>query len=123
MKGVPRSSFLESHSSGRCPEERAEIEDSERGTRNEEPVRLFPIPASVWGWLQLPFTWAAILLVRLYQLGISPGLPSSCRFAPSCSQYMLEALQRHHALKGIMLGTWRLLRCHPWHPGGYDPVP
>ena len=93
------------------------------GTRNSEPGTLFPRPSTLWQALQAPFTWTAIALVRLYQLGISPGLPSSCRFAPSCSQYMLEALQRHHALKGILLGTWRLLRCHPWHPGGYDPVP
>ncbi|MFN8653309.1 MAG: membrane protein insertion efficiency factor YidD [Gemmatimonadales bacterium] len=73
--------------------------------------------------MQAPLTWLCIALVRLYQLGISPGLPSSCRFAPSCSQYMLEALQRHHALKGLLLGTWRLMRCHPFHPGGVDPVP
>ena len=93
----------------------------EPGTRNTE--RLFPVPRTVWQWLQAPLTWASIALIRLYQLGISPGLPSRCRFAPSCSQYTLEAIQRHHALKGILLGTWRLLRCHPWHPGGYDPVP
>jgi len=97
--------------------------DIQRGTRNAECPRLFPFPTSIWQWLQAPVTYPAIALVRLYQLGISPGIPSSCRFAPSCSQYMLEALQRHHALKGILLGTWRLLRCHPWHPGGYDPVP
>ncbi len=85
--------------------------------------RLFPRPTTPLGWLQAPLTWLSILLIRLYQLVISPGLPSSCRFAPSCSAYTLEAVQRHGALWGIWLGARRLVRCHPWHPGGYDPVP
>lgn len=84
---------------------------------------LFPIPRTALGRLLAPLTWLLILLVRCYQLLISPGLPASCRFAPSCSQYMLEALQRHGAVRGAWLGTRRLLRCHPWHPGGFDPVP
>ena len=84
---------------------------------------LFPVPRSLWGWIQAPFTWSFILLVRFYQKFISPGLPPSCRFAPSCSQYTLEALQRYGALRGTWLGASRLVRCHPWHPGGYDPVP
>jgi putative membrane protein insertion efficiency factor len=77
----------------------------------------------VAGWLQVPLTWPLILFIRLYQLLISPALPSSCRFAPSCSKYTLEAIQRYGAVKGGWLGARRLLRCHPWHPGGYDPVP
>ena len=85
--------------------------------------RLFPRPTTPLCWLQAPLTWLSILLIRLYQLVISPGLPSSCRFAPSCSAYTLEAVQRHGALWGIWLGARRLVRCHPWHPGGYDPVP
>ncbi len=85
--------------------------------------RLLPRPTTLLGWLQAPLTWLSILLIRLYQLVISPGLPSSCRFAPSCSAYTLEAVQRHGALRGIWLGARRLVRCHPWHPGGYDPVP
>lgn len=97
--------------------------DEPRGTQNAERGTLFPRPRTLWQAIQAPITWPCIALVRLYQLGISPGLPSSCRFAPSCSQYMLEALQRHHALKGLLLGTWRLMRCHPFHPGGHDPVP
>lgn len=61
--------------------------------------------------------------VRGYQLFLSPLLPPSCRFTPSCSQYALEALERHGAVKGTWLAARRLARCHPWHPGGYDPVP
>jgi hypothetical protein len=85
--------------------------------------RLFPVPRTPLGWLLAPLTWVLIALVRGYQKFISPGLPPSCRFAPSCSQYTLEALQRHGALRGGWLGARRLVRCHPWHPGGYDPVP
>ena len=62
-------------------------------------------------------------LIRWYQQGISVQRPFRvCRFTPSCSQYMLEALQRF-GLKGILLGSWRLLRCQPFSRGGYDPVP
>lgn len=63
------------------------------------------------------------LLIRLYQLTVSPLLGPRCRFYPSCSQYALEALRLHGALAGCWLALRRLLRCHPWHPGGYDPVP
>ncbi|HEX6645333.1 MAG TPA: membrane protein insertion efficiency factor YidD [Gemmatimonadales bacterium] len=66
---------------------------------------------------------ALMLLVRGYQVAISPALPPSCRFTPSCSQYALEALERHGALKGTWLAARRLARCHPFHPGGVDPVP
>ena len=69
---------------------------------------LFPMPRSPWGWIQAPLTWLLILLVRFYQKFISPGLPPSCRFAPSCSQYTLEALQQYGALRGIWLGARRL---------------
>jgi putative membrane protein insertion efficiency factor len=62
-------------------------------------------------------------LIRLYQLLVSPALLPSCRFAPSCSCYTLEAIQRYGALKGGWLGARRLVRCHPWNPGGFDPVP
>lgn len=64
-----------------------------------------------------------MLLVRCYQLGISPLIGPRCRFHPSCSQYAIEALRTHGALKGGWLALRRLSRCHPWHPGGYDPVP
>lgn len=62
-------------------------------------------------------------LVKLYRWFISPLLGQNCRFYPSCSSYALEALERHGALQGSWLATRRICRCHPWNPGGYDPVP
>lgn len=64
-----------------------------------------------------------ILLVKFYQYAISPMLGRSCRFHPTCSEYAVEALQRHGAFKGLWLAVRRIGRCHPWHPGGFDPVP
>ncbi|MBR2367861.1 MAG: membrane protein insertion efficiency factor YidD [Alistipes sp.] len=64
-----------------------------------------------------------IALVRIYQLAISPLKPPSCRFTPTCSQYAIEALRKHGAIKGLYLTIRRLLRCHPWGGSGYDPVP
>ena len=63
------------------------------------------------------------LLIRAYQLGISPLLGARCRFYPSCSQYALEAVRAHGSLRGAALALRRLARCHPFHAGGYDPVP
>ena len=62
-------------------------------------------------------------LIRGYQKFISPALPPACRFYPSCSQYAIEAIARHGALRGSWLAARRLARCHPFHPGGVDPVP
>jgi putative membrane protein insertion efficiency factor len=62
-------------------------------------------------------------LIRAYQLALSPLLGPRCRFYPSCSQYALEAVRAHGSLHGSWLALRRLLRCHPWHAGGYDPVP
>ena len=68
---------------------------------------------------------AALLvgLVRVYRGLVSPLLPAACRFYPSCSAYAVSALERHGALRGGWLAAKRLARCHPWHPGGIDPVP
>lgn len=64
-----------------------------------------------------------IALIRAYQYLLSPLLGSHCRFHPSCSRYAAEAIEVHGALRGGWLALRRLSRCHPWHPGGYDPVP
>jgi len=62
-------------------------------------------------------------LVRFYQIFISPLLGSNCRFTPTCSNYMLEALEVYGLIKGLYLGVKRIFRCHPWGGSGYDPVP
>ncbi len=61
--------------------------------------------------------------VLAYRALVRPVLPPACRYAPSCSEYALKALRMHGAVRGFWLATRRLLRCHPWAPGGYDPVP
>lgn len=68
-------------------------------------------------------TKLGLILLRGYQLLVSPWLPASCRFYPSCSEYAYQALQRFGFCQGLWLSLRRLGRCHPWHPGGYDPVP
>ncbi len=72
-------------------------------------------------WLR-PSTWM-LGLIRVYQLGVSPLLGPRCRFFPSCSHYTAEAICKHGGARGVWLGLRRLLRCHPFHPGGFDPVP
>lgn len=62
-------------------------------------------------------------LIRLYQWGLSPVLPHSCRYWPSCSDYFCQAVIQRGLLQGVYYGLCRLVRCHPWHEGGYDPVP
>lgn len=62
-------------------------------------------------------------LIRVYQYAISPLMGRSCRYVPTCSEYTVEAIRKHGAIKGGWLGAKRIGRCHPWHPGGYDPVP
>jgi len=64
-----------------------------------------------------------VLPIRVYRRVISPLLPRRCRFYPSCSEYAVEAIQRHGAIRGGWLAVRRILRCHPFHPGGHDPVP
>lgn len=70
-----------------------------------------------------PVTALLMAAVGWYQRNISPGLPRSCRYSPSCSQYAMEALGTHGVIKGTLLSVWRILRCNPWSKGGVDRVP
>lgn len=70
-----------------------------------------------------PVARVLLLLLHVYRAGVSPLLGPRCRFAPSCSAYAVEAVTAHGAARGSLLAARRLLRCHPLHPGGYDPVP
>ena len=65
----------------------------------------------------------ALLLLRFYKRFISPLLPPMCRFEPTCSVYMMRAVEKYGAVRGVWLGLRRLARCHPFNPGGWDPVP
>ena len=76
------------------------------------------------GWIiGTPFRWLLLGVIWAYRHTISPILPPTCRYHPSCSAYAFEALQTHGAAKGFLLATWRVLRCNPFTPGGLDPVP
>ncbi|MEZ6138461.1 MAG: membrane protein insertion efficiency factor YidD [Pirellulaceae bacterium] len=79
--------------------------------------RLRAIIQSVWS---VP-RWCLIGLVRFYQRGISPLLGANCRFQPTCSEYMIQAVRKYGAIRGCLRGVWRIMRCHPLHRGGYDP--
>ena len=68
------------------------------------------------------FREVGIALIKGYKRFVSPMLPPSCRFTPSCSLYTLQAIEKYGLLKGILMGTWRILRCHPFSKGGFDPV-
>ena len=72
-----------------------------------------------WLW-QLPAK-ALIAIVRAYQFLLSPIFGRQCRFYPSCSEYFILAVRKYGAVSGTLRGMWRILRCHPWHPGGHDP--
>ncbi|MDR2740588.1 MAG: membrane protein insertion efficiency factor YidD [Treponema sp.] len=64
-----------------------------------------------------------LLLIRFYQRAVSPHFPASCRYYPTCSAYAYGAVQKYGIVRGLFLTSKRILRCHPFHPGGYDPVP
>lgn len=70
-----------------------------------------------------PLVTIMILAIRAYKIFISPWLPPSCRFYPTCSSYAVDALKKHGLLRGLFLAAGRVARCHPFHSGGYDPVP
>ena len=74
-----------------------------------------------WSWPADALAGLLILAIRAYQVTLSPLIGPVCRFEPSCSRYMIGAIRKYGVLKGVWKGTGRILRCHPWHPGGYDP--
>ncbi len=85
---------------------------------NEPSLKALPI--TIWN---LP-RWILLVFIRAYQKFVSPALPSNtCRFYPSCSHYGYQAIYRYGAIKGLFMAVWRVLRCNPFNPGGYDPVP
>ena len=75
----------------------------------------------VWATLMELPSWTLIGGVRLYQICISPWLGPCCRFTPSCSHYFIQAVRKYGAIRGSLKGAWRICRCNPFHPGGYDP--
>jgi putative membrane protein insertion efficiency factor len=74
-----------------------------------------------WRWPARILIGLVILAIRIYQYTLSPLLGNVCRFEPTCSRYMVGSLQKYGLLKGLWRGTLRICRCHPWHPGGFDP--
>lgn len=64
---------------------------------------------------------ALIAMARFYQRAISPMFGPKCRFTPTCSEYFIQSVRKYGAIRGTVRGTWRLMKCHPFHPGGYDP--
>jgi len=94
------------------------IEDADHA-HHEQP-RLRDLPINIFNIPRIPL----LALIRLYQQTISRALPpNTCRFYPSCSHYGYRAIYKYGALKGSLMATWRVLRCNPFNPGGYDPVP
>ncbi|NLM42583.1 MAG: membrane protein insertion efficiency factor YidD [Clostridiales bacterium] len=67
--------------------------------------------------------YVIVFFIKLYQVVISPISPGKCRFIPSCSNYTIEAVKKYGSIKGIIMGIKRMMKCHPFNPGGYDPVP
>jgi len=90
--------------------------------RSEDGCEVEVTPSEMQ-WNSAPVSWLFIALIRFYQRAISPSLPPSCRFFPTCSVYTLGAIERHGPLWGTLLGAWRICRCTPLHAGGFDPVP
>jgi len=74
-----------------------------------------------WSFVKAVPVWTLILLVRCYQWTLSPIVGRQCRFQPTCSNYFIGAVQKYGAIRGTLKGIARIMRCHPFHPGGYDP--
>lgn len=100
-------------------EHRSGVHPSENAKSEKERGR---VACLAWR-LATPVRWGLIRLVRLYQVTLSPLVPGKCRFYPSCSRYFIEAVERHGVIRGVALGSYRILRCQPFCKGGFDPVP
>ncbi len=97
-----------------------QIDGDDLEIKHREQPRLRDLALKISNLPRMPL----LALIRLYQLTISRALPANtCRFYPSCSHYGYKAIYKHGALKGSLMATWRVLRCNPFNPGGYDPVP
>jgi putative membrane protein insertion efficiency factor len=96
------------------PENAASVSGDELPSRSA-------VHSAPWKWPGWLLARLVIALIRVYQYTLSPLFGRVCRFEPSCSRYMIGALEKYGLMRGLWLGTRRLLRCHPWHPGGYDP--
>jgi uncharacterized protein len=75
----------------------------------------------IWRWPARAVSFLLITVIRLYQVTLSPLFGPACRFEPTCSRYMVEALRKYGPVKGLAKGLRRVSRCHPWNPGGHDP--
>jgi len=94
-------------------------ESEDHASKHHDQPRLRDLPVTIFNFPRMPF----LALIRLYQLTISRALPpNTCRFYPSCSHYGYEAIYQYGAFKGSLMAIWRVLRCNPFNPGGYDPV-
>lgn len=102
-----------------CEKPWSGMEKNHKKEPSGNTVEVFSVMRLVKQALAFPF----ILLIRLYQLVISPWIGPKCRFTPTCSQYGIEALRKHGPVKGLWLTIRRISRCHPWGGSGYDPVP
>jgi putative membrane protein insertion efficiency factor len=92
------------------------------GNRYENgPFNVMATRWDVWNWPGRAAVYVIVAMIRVYQVTVSPLLGPACRFEPSCSRYMVEALKKYGLIRGLLKGTRRFLRCHPWDPGGYDP--
>lgn len=74
-------------------------------------------------WIRMTFVFLLTIPIKIYQWVISPALPKTCRYHPTCSEYAIESLRVHGPVKGLLMGTKRILSCHPWGGHGHDPVP
>lgn len=102
-----------------CCDQEISAEDKPNPEYSSEP-RLRDLSLTLWN---LP-KWLLLALIRLYQMIVSPALaPNTCRFYPSCSHYGYQAIYKYGAVKGSFMAVWRVVRCNPFNPGGFDPVP